>query len=405
MKLVIIINQVFSMRKLVVLFIYLLNYFSNANAQDIDIMRMAESGDPVAQFDLAINYLNSEQTNYIEVLHLLRNSSKNGFADAANILKDLSTPGYNAWGDYSLSPAFDYGILSEESSNLLLDYATNGCKSSTCKGHKGNFLILAHSCFHKKEYSKAIYYYKQALTQIKEGNLGINVEGDFELWTAWMDAFTMIGYCYEHGFGIEKNYKTAIDYYFIGGIYLKKCKYDVSNIKKILQEINNIELTAACLEDENSMLQFYDGLFPSSQGARAFAKPAILCLKLGNYDIANELLYVDLDLGEDWSNGDPIRILWTGEMYYKGLGRSRNYSKAYKYFSFIVNSDRFIGDVNLDYPEIYADACYRLYECYAFGRGTTKDAIMAEKFYKLALRYGSTSAIYDDQKHYEITDN
>ena len=394
------------MKKLtLIIFAFLLN-LSNLTSQNLDSLRnLAELGDAVAQFDLAVHYLNSAHTNYIEVLSLLRKSSKKGNLDATKILRELSTPGYDAWGDYYLVPQYDDGFLSEEVKQFLLEYATKGCKSSTCKGHKGNLLILAHSYFHEEQYGKAIYYYKQALSQMKGGNLGKYGDDDFDLWTAWMDAYTMLGYCYEHGYGVEKNYKTAIDYYFIGGIYLDEFKYDVSGIKKILQEINNPELTAACLKNGDGMMQFYDGLCPDPSGMRAWDKPGILCLKLGFYDIANELIYQELNLDDGWSYGKPISLLWSGEMYYKGLGRSQDYFQAYKYFNFIVESNQFMYDIHLTYPDVYADACYRLYECYAYGRGTIKNANLAEKYFKMALRYGSSSAIYDDQKHYEITEN
>lgn len=38
---------------------------------------------------------------------------------------------------------------------------------------------------------------------------------------ASMDAYTMLGFCYEHGYGVEKNLQTAIDYYSLGGLYLE----------------------------------------------------------------------------------------------------------------------------------------------------------------------------------------
>ena len=208
------------MKKLIIIFFAFLSFLNNVNGQDLESLRSrAESGNPVAQYDLAISYLNSGQTNYIEVLNLLRKSSKKGNNDATDLLKELSTPGYDAWGDYYLVPQYDDGILSEENKTIVLEYATKGCKSSTCKGHKGYLLILAHSYYHEKNYSKAIYFYKQALSQMKDGNLGKYGDDDFDLWTAWMDAYTMLGYCYEHGYGVAKDLTTALNYYLIGGIY------------------------------------------------------------------------------------------------------------------------------------------------------------------------------------------
>ena len=383
-----------------------MSFLNNVNGQDLESLRSrAESGNPVAQYDLAISYLNSGQTNYIEVLNLLRKSSKKGNNDATDLLKELSTPGYDAWGDYYLVPQYDDGILSEENKTIVLEYATKGCKSSTCKGHKGYLLILAHSYYHEKNYSKAIYFYKQALSQMKDGNLGKYGDDDFDLWTAWMDAYTMLGYCYEHGYGVAKDLTTALNYYLIGGIYLDDSTYDLSGIKKILQEFNNQELTEACLGengDYQAGMQYYDGLVPSPHGMRPWNKPGVLCVKMGKFNLAKEFLHESL-FGV---NNGAIRDLWVGEMFYKGLGRQRDYVKAYEYFNYIVNEMEgpWRTEVYEYYPDIYADACYRLYECYAYGRGVEKNAPKAEKYFKLALKFGSSSAIYDDQKRYAITE-
>lgn len=374
-------------------------------ANNIDSLKLeASKGNPSAQYELAIHYLNDENTNYIDVLQLLRQSTINGYHDAKNLLEELCSPGYEAWGDYNLIPQYTYGIISDSDKDFFLKWAKDGCGVADCKGHKGSFLIIAHSYFYENKYDKAIYYYKQALSQMKEGNLGKFQNEDIDLWQAWMDASTMIAYCYEHGYGVPKNLKQAIDYYFIGGFYLyldEGNKYDTSNIKNILKEINNPELNDACLSYGDN----YDGLSGSSFGARAWDKACILFLKSGNYKFADDLIFRELDLQDGWCYNNPIRLLWTGEMFYKGIGRKQQYETAYKYFNFIVYSDKFCLEVREDFPEIYADACYRLYECYAFGRGVSKNANMAEKFFNEALKYGSSSALYDDQKRYEITRN
>ena len=395
------------MKNLIFLALSLFFIYIPIDGQNVNELKSkAKAGDAQAQYDLAISILNSTtSTNYTEVLSLLRKSSKQGNVEAKKVLKDLTNLGYDAWGDYYPILMYDIGWISDEDKRFFKDRAINGCGEESCKGHKGYFLFLAHSYFHEKDYSKAIYYYKQALSQMKEGNLGKFGDEEFDLWQAWMDAYTMLGYCYEHGYGVAQNYKIALDYYFIGGIYLEKNKYDVSNIKKILHEINNSELTKACLEYGDGMLQFYDGISPAPRGARAMSKPGILLIKLGYYNHAKELIHENLELPKGLVFSSPIDILWTGEMYYKGLGCNKDYNNAYKYFNFIVTSDKFfMSDPHDAYPDIYADACYRLYECYAFGRGTEKNASQAEKYFKLALRYGSTSAIYDDQKRYEISE-
>ena len=87
------------------------------NAQDLnDIKSKARTGDALAQYQLACEYLYDEEnpTNYIEVLRLLRESSEKGNKDAADLIIDLSAPGYNGWGDYFVEPFYDHGILSDD---------------------------------------------------------------------------------------------------------------------------------------------------------------------------------------------------------------------------------------------------------------------------------------------------
>lgn len=100
-----------------------------------------------------------------------------------------------------------------------------------------------------------------------------------------------------------------------------------------------------------------------------------------------------------------IRVLWTAEMYYKGLGVSVDYALAFKLFSKVVHEGGGLWETPTYeyYPDIYADACYRLYECYAYGRGVERNTDKAQVYFKEALRWGSTSAIYDDQKRYEVS--
>ena len=70
---------------------------------------------------------------------------------------------------------------------------------------------------------------------MREDNLGVELEeGKMSFMEASMDAYTMLGFCYEHGYGVEKNLQTAIDYYSLGGLYLEPDvirNYDFSGIE------------------------------------------------------------------------------------------------------------------------------------------------------------------------------
>ncbi len=113
----------------------------------------------------------------------------------------------------------------------------------------------------------------------------------------------------------------------------------------------------------------------------------------------------------------PIFPLWRGEAYFSGLIGTVNYDIAFHEFSKVAMTD-YDDEKNTNsttiidthdwyedwfkfYPQHYGDACYRLYECYLDGKGTKKDSKMADMYFRTALKFGSKSAMYDDQMRYE----
>lgn len=379
-------------------------------ANDVaDLRYKANNGDAQAQYQLACYFLDEDDapTDFVEVLRLLRESSNKGNQDAANLLYEIVKPGYDAWGDYYLMMHYDYGVYNEEVKQILKQRAISGCNSDDCKGHKGYYVVLANSLYNEKDYVNAVYYYKMALSTLKDGNQGFDPmkEGDedYDFYFLILDATSMLGYCYEHGLGVQKNLHKALAYYSLGG-FLDEKQIEVMGVKDLLNEINNSELTENV---GSSGLQLYPDF--GAEYSRAYAKMYCISLKLGikeYVDEWNEILESDLIPDDKWNHsGSAPKLLWYGERFYKGIGTQINYQKAFEVFSFIVNElDLGAGfDLYELYPDVYADACYRLYECFAYGRGVEKNPAKAESYFKLALRFGSSSAIYDDQKRYEIT--
>ena len=78
------------------------------------------------------------------MLRWLRKASKQKYEKADRLIKFLIQDGHNSWGDYWLTPKYDFGILSESQEKDAKQHIIKGCGDSDCKGHKGNFLILAH---------------------------------------------------------------------------------------------------------------------------------------------------------------------------------------------------------------------------------------------------------------------
>lgn len=404
-------NQNCNMRHLTTFLFLIFSCLSAiANDNKTSLTAKAELGNVSAQYDLACLYINDE-TNYIKALYWLRKASKQGNQEATELIKDLIKDGYNSWGDIEMTPQYDLGILSDEDELVVKQHITIGCGNPDCSGHKEKILYLAHSYYHKKKYDLAIYYYKQALSLMRTTNLGwIDDENKADFTTACMDAYSMLGYCYEHGLGVQKSLQKAVDYYSLGGLYLTDKTYDASGIRQILRECNNSDLYKECgyFQEPNEISWgngIYDGLVPSPFATRAWDKTSILFLKMQKYNYAKELLLIDdIDTAPIHHVG-CIRALWIAEMYYKGLGTSIDYSKAYNIFCRITkeNAGAWETPTYEYYPDIYADACYRLYECFTYGRGVVKNSEKARKYFEEALRFGSTSAIYDNQRKYELS--
>lgn len=407
------------MKRIIILSIFVTLFsFQLSFADDINELKLkAEKGDSTAQYELAVYYLNNESTNYIDVLRLLRESSKQGNEKAKKKLGDLTSPGYEKWGDFSqeLYNSYDNGVLSEEDKEFLKKWGLQGCGSSSCKGHKGYLLVLAHSYFHEGNYPKALEYYKMALTQMKRDNLGEDYDDTpFEVVNAWKDALHMIGYCYENGYGVKQNGNEAITYYLLW-INPEIYSYNSVRRKEIVLSFNNNELTEAFeKKGEFDRKPVYDEREFFHESYYWVHRAAYLMLISHQYkELCKFFNIVPAGEEEEWREfPDPVSFLFVGEIYYKGLGTKQNYDRAFWYFEYITDEmpDSYNMNIGIEYrdinnyPSIYADACYRLYECYAHGRGTQKNSKKAEWYFKRALRFGSTSAMYDDQKRYEITE-
>lgn len=393
------------------IFFSLLILFCSVNAQDLnEIKSRARAGDASAQYQLACEYLYDEEnpTNYIEVLRLLRESSEKGNKDAADLIIDLSAPGYNGWGDYFVEPFYDHGILSDDFINFLYKKAIEGCGSENCKGHKGYLIDIAHSYFNEHKYNKAVEIAELMMSIMSEDNLGKDIGEDensvvdFSFHEVLMDAFTMLGNCYEHGFGVSKNYKKALAFYSMGD-YLKEDEFEAFGLKSILESLHNEHLTSYLKDTEGYV---GTGMYVDMVPTMSFKIPMLL-LKSGLYQYADVYFkdydeYLIPDPQWDYTNIAP-NMLWYGERFFKGLGVPVDYNKAFKVFYAIVHNFSRRFDLYELHPDVYADACYRLYECYAEGKGVEKNNQKAELYFRQALKFGSSSAIYDSQKYYEAS--
>lgn len=385
-----------------------------------DLKNQADNGNAVAQYDLGVFFTGlHSQTDYKQALKYLRLSSKQGYTPAVSFLHDITSLGYNGWGDFDLLPWYDFGAMTSNSECTNID--------GSMKGHAGASLLLAHSYYNQKKYAKALEYYNLALKQVNpkkswwiawedsEAENGVATK-ELEPIKIIMDAITRIAYCYEHGYGVQKDVTNAIAYYgmFAGydsdfGITNVECNTHIcAIIKKNLLNYANPILTEYIGECGG---QVYDGFAPCPEASRAWSKIYILRVKNEKApsvikQILNSFVQTQTDPNMDTS-GQIIWNLWAAEIYYKGIGVDVNYSKAFKIFDYIANEAKGPWDSELCnyYADVYADACYRLYECYAYGRGVEKNSTKASNYFNEALINGSSSALYDDQKRYETLNN
>jgi TPR repeat protein len=382
------------MRKILsILFVLFVSVALFASDNLFELRNKANNGDAEAQYALGEFYTGIHmESDYILALKYLRQSANQGNSKAAQLLKKITSPGKEAWGDFEIPPFYDLGVQDSIATSYLLEGIN--------KNRTGAAVIYAHSLFNEGKYAEAIKYYEITLKNLTHDIHPGFIEKDEmdELYIVF-DAVTKLGYCYEHGLGVPKDLYTALAYYEILGGYSEPTDPQICNlIQKILAKYNNAVLSGFAGECGG---QYYDVI----DQYRAIGKCEMLYLTLGNTNLIPSLEHMMQYSNSDFIFG-TITNLWAGESYYKGIGRQQDFQKAFKIFELIVNSTGPWGKEFTDYyPDVYADACYRLYECYAFGRGTSPDANKAKKYFQEALRYGSSSALYDDQKRYEVINN
>lgn len=405
------------------------------------IQEQTEQGDPLAQYELASKYINSNPSDYEQALNWLNLSAKQGYEPAVSLLQKLTNKGHDRWGDFGIYSFFTYYDIDN------VEQLEN-CKSFSLQGNSlASLLIARYYLFYAEEYEKAISYLTKVFKDYKPIPEKFNDPNGLEQFLENVSGFidfaddgfmtqsiktlllaetcALMGYCFEHGYGVNKNLNEAIDYYLMCDIThddfvnVYNSGNHKSNINLILNKIGNKALSDEILNG----LGFIDGWMPNPTPYRIYSKVYYLLIKTQSYELCNSYERIkqqDVEQYHKTMAGKPFyqkdeslisRIgicnsLWFAERFYKGLGVQKDSKKAFMLFYKLVNNTDAIWEEGTgfteSYPDIYADACYRLYECYANGYGTDIDLRNSEKYYRLALAYGSSSALEDSQKKYEI---
>lgn len=329
---------------------------------DVDAQRAVEwykkaslQNNPTSQFYLGICYIDGFNEgdelirDYKEGLTWIRASAKQGNADAIDLINNLTSVGYSAWGQLS-EFSFNFG------GTPSLDELYNRIDVVKEQADEGNGVALFWLGYILENEGK----YTEALNTFDKSKKAFDIGKYTPLFDVEQtDAIEMyvcdrIGWYCQNGIGTPKDYYRAMK------------AYTSSNQR--------------------------DAYYPFPDAYLGEVQAAFCARELKQYDRMIKLLE---------SAGVP-GALWAGESYFQGIGITKDYKKAFEFFSKVVDSEGPMGMPLKDYyPSYYSDACYRLYQLHREGLGCQKDDDLAKLYFRTAVKYGSTSALYDDQKNYE----
>lgn len=298
-------------------------------------------------------------------INYLLQAKRTGHKQAGEVLERVCNLGYVYWGaknsDFEVSfyketPARDINLLYNNIDKLktlpnnpsaqfylgiIEEYSNNHTKAF-------EHFMNAHNILYSKDGETKFYETKDPIT---------GEEADYAIEAYVQDR---LGYYYENGIGVTPNLTKALDF------WKESFSRDAFYVFGSPANIHRIH-EAMCYE------------------------------KLGNLKQYIETLEQYKFTSDGWGYGGELRLsLWLADAYFKGYGVAKDYAKAYKLFDEITESDcGGWGPAYEQYPDVYADACYRIFQMYKNGYGVTKNLKDAQLYFDEALKYGSTSALYD----------
>lgn len=336
--------------------------------------KAADKGNSNAMYMLGCCYIDEEgvELDYIEGLKYLRLANQKGHRKAQRVIDNIIGKGHEDWGEVELYGYHNEGILSEDKVENL--------KTEAQKGDAFANLKLGYYYKNVKDSCRAFQFFMSASLYITEKDLE---HGEL----LPMEICDQIGWCYEYGFGVKQDYQKAIEY------------YEKSDLNSDVEPKSRMDSLCLNLRDP-------DALGNDIYADIAYLHQNLCYLRLGKW--SRKYSYVDDEDNKKDNNKrlwmHPARVLWSAERFYRGMEMKKNLKLAKVLFEKVCDDEvTFMYDLPAYRiaPQTYADACYRLYEFYKNGIGCEKDIAMANAYYNMALKFGSTSAIYDDQMKYE----
>jgi TPR repeat protein len=304
--------------------------------------------------------------NCKEGFNYLMQAANHGHDDAIAYINRECRLGYEYWGCYDIKPYeyveyFDVEELIANQSKL---------KQIAYKSPSASY-YLARIAEKQHDYKTAYAYLLQAhklfypddktYCEEAEDKVDPMTDGDPKCYAIEAYVQDKLGYYSEFGLGCDINYDNAIKYYsqneYRDGFYPAPGTY-VSILRQAL-----------CYKKKNDMDSFISHLSKWTWGSSE---------------------------GGGWHGGFPMANLLLGEAFFTGDGVAVDYKKAFQLFHEITDDDE-VRDLDA-YWDTYADSCYRLYQMYLKGLGVEQNSAMAKLYFDEAVKYGSTSALYDYAK-------
>lgn len=321
-----------------------------------------------ALFNMGIFFLNGVggNLNCQEGLNYLEQAKLQGHNEAQQVINEVCNHGEEMWGNYVISPYF----YVEAPDIDLIKSKQNELKRLSATSPSANF-YLGLLAEYEDDFKTALDYFIKARDLFyPDGKYDYDADKTDPLTGGQpIDAieaylFDRLGYYYEYGLGCDVDYDKAIKY------------YQSSEVRD-----GYFPLLGAYIPDLRTAMCYKK----AGQTGEYIKK-----LQAGNF--TNE---ENESTGISYSSGCPMISLWLADAYYKGDGVSKDYKKAFDLFENVIESEIWGLPLYETYPDIYADACWRMYQMYQNGKGIDKSFSDAKAYFEEAVKYGSYPALQE----------
>jgi len=302
-----------------------------------------------------------------EGLNYLLQAQKLGFKLSAEFINKVCSEGYEKWGGYD---DVELSLYDDFPSIEQIKVKEKYLRQISSKSPSAS-LYLGYLAQEDDDYEKALEYFLNARKLFYPDGKTFTYSEEEDPVTGGSSYYSMEAYVYD-----------ALGYYYEFGLGMPK-----PNLEKAALYYSSSEVRS--------------DLYPAYASIAPVLREALCYRKMGNWEkyfkLLNENKYFTKGV---IFGGIPKASLWLGEAYFKGEGVAKDYKKALDIFEDLSNAKGYYGVGNLyeEDPGTYADCCYRIYQIYSQGLGIAKNTSIAKMYFDEALKYGSTSALYDYKK-------